>query len=185
MKVIETDIDGVLIIEPAIFEDPRGYFMETYQRHRYAEAGIDMEFVQDNVSFSKKSTLRGLHYQFPNVQAKLVQVIKGEAFDVAVDIRKGSPSFGKWTSVILSDKNNRQLFIPMGFAHGFCVLSDTALLSYKCSNLYAPNEEEGILWSDPDLGIDWPVEKPVLSEKDGQYLHLKDISFDRLPDYRE
>jgi len=185
MKVIETDIEGVLIIEPAVFEDPRGYFMETYQRHRYAEAGIDMEFVQDNVSFSKKGALRGLHYQYPQKQAKLVQVMQGIVFDVAVDIRKGSPSFGKWTSVILSDKNNRQLFIPTGFAHGFYVLSDIALLSYKCSKLYAPNGEGGILWSDPDLGIDWPVEKPILSEKDSKYFCLKDISLDQLPVYGE
>ena len=141
--------------------------------------------MQDNLSFSAKSVLRGLHYQFPRAQAKLVQVIKGEVFDVMVDIRKGSPTFGKWLRVDLSDKNMRQIYIPEGFAHGFCVLSDTAFLSYKCSDLYAPDSDGGILWSDPDLGIGWPVNHPLLSEKDSQYPCLKDISLDRLPVYGE
>jgi len=185
MKVLQTALEGVLIIEPDVFGDERGYFMETFHRKRYKKEGVDIEFVQDNLSFSSKGIIRGLHYQFPEAQAKLVQVIKGEVFDVTVDIRRGSPTFGQWVSVILSDENKQQIYIPEGFAHGFCVLSDTAFLTYKCSDFYAPDSEGGILWSDPDLGIDWPVEEPVLSEKDGQYLCLKDISLDRLPVYGE
>lgn len=185
MKVLPTALEGILIIEPDVFGDERGYFMETFHRKRYQQEGVDTEFVQDNLSFSAKGVLRGLHYQFPRAQAKLVQVIKGEVSDVMVDIRKGSPTFGKWLRVDLSDKNMRQIYIPEGFAHGFCVLSDTAFLSYKCSDLYAPDSEGGILWSDPDLGIGWPVNHPLLSEKDSQYPCLKDISLDRLPVYGE
>jgi dTDP-4-dehydrorhamnose 3,5-epimerase len=185
MKVVQTALEDVLFIEPDVFGDERGYFVETFHRKRYKQEGVDTEFVQDNLSFSSKGIIRGLHYQFPQAQAKLVQVIKGEVFDVTVDIRRGSPTFGKWISVAISDENKRQIYIPEGFAHGFCVLSDTAFLSYKCSDLYAPESEGGILWSDPDLGIDWPVKQPVLSEKDRQYLCLKDILLDRLPVYGE
>ena len=183
MKILETPVKGVLIIELDVFGDQRGFFIETYHQKRYQAEGIDSKFVQDNFSFSKAGALRGLHYQFPNAQAKLMQVIKGEVFDVAVDIRHGSPSFAQWTSVTLSDSNQRQLFIPEGFAHGFCVLSDSAVLIYKCSDFYSPENERGILWSDPDLDIRWPVQKPLLSEKDCQYRCLKDIPLDQLPVY--
>jgi dTDP-4-dehydrorhamnose 3,5-epimerase len=185
MKVLQTALEGVLIIEPDVFRDERGYFIETFHRKRYQQGGVDAEFVQDNLSFSSKGIIRGLHYQFPQAQAKLVQVIKGEVFDVTVDIRRGSPTFGKWISVVISDEDKRQIYIPEGFAHGFCVLSDTAFIEYKCSDFYAPESEGGILWSDPDLGIDWPVKQPVLSDKDSNYLCLKDISLNRLPVYGE
>jgi len=182
VNVLTTPLEGVLIVEPDAFEDHRGYFMETFQERRYREYGIDVWFVQDNVSFSIRGTLRGLHYQEPQQQAKLVQVVQGEIFDVAVDIRRGSPLFGRWTSVQLSDENRCQLFVPGGFAHGFLVLSDTAHVHYKCSNFYSPESEGGVLWSDPDLAISWPVEKPLLSEKDKSYPCLKDIPDERLPD---
>jgi len=181
MRVLETGLPGVLIFEPAVFEDQRGYFMEMYHREKYDEAGIDCSFVQDNLSYSTHGTLRGLHYQYPDGQAKLVQVITGEVFDVAVDIRRGSPAFGQWMGEYLSDKNKRQLFIPEGFAHGFCVLSDTAIFLYKCSNFYAPGSEGGVLCSDPDLAIDWPVKDPLLSDKDSKYPCLKDIPEENLP----
>lgn len=181
MNIIETNLPGTLVIEPGVFPDPRGYFLETYNQKRYQEHGINNEFVQDNLSYSINSTLRGLHYQYPHSQAKLVQVVVGEVFDVAVDIRKGSPSFGKWSGIRLSAENKKQFFIPKGFAHGFCVLSDHAIFSYKCDNFYAPDCEQGILWSDPFLGIDWPVNEPVISEKDKNYPLLKDIPEDNLP----
>ena len=181
MKIIKTDIPDVLIIEPDILPDDRGFFCETYHRSRYTQSGIDVEFVQDNLSYSVKGTLRGLHYQHPHSQAKLVQVLSGEIFDVAVDIRSGSPSFGKWVGIYLSSENRNQLYIPPGFAHGFCVLSDTALFAYKCSDFYAPDCEGGILWSDPDLAIDWPIKESLLSEKDGKFPCLKDVSSEYLP----
>jgi dTDP-4-dehydrorhamnose 3,5-epimerase len=173
----------VLIIEPDVLDDQRGYFFETYQRQRYANAGINADFVQDNLSFSIKGTLRGLHYQHPHGQAKLVQVIQGEVFDVAVDIRRKSPTFGRWIGQHLSDENKKQIFIPEGFAHGFCVLSETALFHYKCSDFYAPDCEGGIVWSDPDVGIDWPIDSPLVSEKDSKFSCLKDLSEDKLPFY--
>ena len=181
MKVIRTPLAGVLEIEPRIFNDSRGYFLESYQRVRFTGAGIEVNFVQDNLSFSRKNTLRGLHYQNPRGQAKLVQVFQGEVFDVAVDIRPGSQSFGQWYGTRLSFENKHQLFIPAGFAHGYCVLSETALFYYKCSDYYAPECEAGVLWSDPDLGIDWPMKQPLLSEKDADYPRLKDVPPDRLP----
>ena len=184
MNVIPTDLADVLIIEPDVFEDARGFFMETFRRSRYAEAGIPAEFVQDNVSFSVKGTLRGLHYQHPHPQAKLVQVLRGAIFDVAVDIRRGSPTFGRWTGVRLSHDNKRQLFIPEGFAHGFCVLSDTALFMYKCGDYYAPEAEGGVRWNDPDLDIGWPGEAPILSNKDLCYPMLRDIPANELPSWR-
>jgi dTDP-4-dehydrorhamnose 3,5-epimerase len=185
MKVISTLLQGVLLIEPTVFEDKRGYFMETYQKKTYREVGIDSDFVQDNLSFSVRGTLRGLHYQLPYAQAKLVQVITGEIFDVTVDIRRDSPTFGRWTGVRLSDKDKRQIYIPEGFAHGFCVLSETAIFTYKCSDFYSPDSERGVLWSDPDIGVDWPVENPVLSEKDRNYDYLKDIPPEYLPTYEK
>jgi len=181
MKVTESSLPGVLIIEPRIFPDGRGFFFETFNRERYGQHGISNEFVQDNLSYSIKDTLRGLHYQLPHSQAKLVQVLSGEAFDVAVDIRTSSPTFGKWTGVLLSSENKKQLFIPKGFAHGFCVMSGTVLFSYKCDDFYAPDCEKGILWSDPDIGIDWPTTTPLLSEKDRKYSCLKDIAKTSLP----
>jgi len=184
MKVTKTTLDGVLIVEPQVFDDTRGYFMETYQNARYADAGIDVNFVQDNLSFSRKNTLRGLHYQSPRGQAKLVQVIQGEVFDVAVDIRRESPSFGKWFGTRLSAENRIQLFIPAGFAHGYCVLSDTALFHYKCSDYYAPKCEGGVLWCDPDLGIAWPLKRPILSAKDAAYPQLRGVPINRLPGYK-
>ena len=166
MKIITTSIEGVLIIEPEVFEDSRGFFMEIYHRDRYMTSGINRVFVQDNLSYSVQGTLRGLHYQIGTPQAKLVQVITGEVFDVTVDIRADSPTFGKGTGFHISDQNRRQLFIPEGFAHGFCVISEVAYFLYKCSDFFAPDDEGGILWSDPDIGIDWPVEHPIISEKD-------------------
>jgi dTDP-4-dehydrorhamnose 3,5-epimerase len=184
MKLTETELEGVLIIEPSVYEDARGFFLETYHQNRYRELGIQSDFVQDNMSFSKKGTLRGLHFQHPHDQAKLVQVAKGTVFDVVVDIRRGSPFFGKWIGAYLSDEKNQQVFIPEGFAHGFCVISEYAVFIYKCSDFYAHECERGILWSDPDLDIKWPVENALVSEKDLKLPRLKDLATDRLPVYR-
>jgi len=181
MNIVTTSIEGILIIEPEVFKDSRGFFMETYNRNRYMKAGIDTVFVQDNLSYSVKGTVRGLHFQVRNPQAKLVQIISGEIFDVVVDIRQGSATFGKWTGFHLSDRNKRQLFVPQGFAHGFCVLSETAHFLYKCSDFYAPDDEGGIIWSDPAIGIDWPVKDPIISEKDKQYPYLYDLTEEQLP----
>ena len=183
MKVISTDLDGVIILEPDVYGDQRGFFLESYHHQRYIEVGIDDTFVQDNVSFSTRNTLRGLHYQYPSGQAKLVQVLKGEIFDVAVDIRYGSPTFGCWTGAALSSENHRQMFVPNGFAHGFCVLSENALFHYKCSDYYAPQNEGGICWDDPELGIDWPVISPSLSDRDHNFQKLGDINPRELPIY--
>jgi dTDP-4-dehydrorhamnose 3,5-epimerase len=183
MKVLPTELDGVLVIEPTIFGDQRGFFLESFQKQRYRDAGIDIEFVQDNISFSVRHTLRGLHYQYPHGQAKLVQVLQGEIYDVAVDIRQGSPTFGRWTGVVLSEENRRQFFLPEGFAHGFCVMSATALFMYKCSAYYAPEEEGGICWDDPDLGIPWPVQTPILSQRDSTFSALSGVASHRLPVY--
>lgn len=183
MKIIPTRLEEVLLIEPQVFGDRRGYFLETYQRERYAAAGVEATFVQDNISFSQGNILRGLHFQNPQGQPKLVQVLEGEIFDVAVDVRRGSPTFAQWVGVTLSAAEPRQLYIPKGFAHGFCVLSATALFMYKCGDYYAPSCENGICWDDPDLGIQWPVQHPVLSEKDQGFTRLKDIPPERLPAY--
>jgi len=183
MKLLPTAIPEVIEIEPDIYPDRRGFMMETYQKKRYENSGILTSFVQDNLSYSVQGTLRGLHYQHPHSQAKLVQVLKGEIFDAVVDIRRGSPSFGRWVGVQLSEKDKHQLFIPEGFAHSFCVLSETALVHYKCSDLYAPECEGGILWSDPALNIHWPLKNPVISEKDSRYGLLRDIPIERLPVY--
>lgn len=185
MDVLTTTIDGVLVIAPKVFEDPRGFFMETFHRRRYEEAGITEGFCQDNLSFSCKNTLRGLHYQFPHEQAKLVQVLQGEILDVAVDIRRGSPTFWHSVTATLSDRNRHQMFIPKGFAHGFCVLSETALFIYKCSDFYAPDCDRGVLWSDPSIGIKWPIWEPLLSAKDERLPLLKDIPQEQLPEYKE
>jgi dTDP-4-dehydrorhamnose 3,5-epimerase len=183
MNVIETDLAGVLLIEPDVFHDERGHFLEVFHAERYAEAGIRGPFLQDNASFSTRGVLRGLHFQNPLPQAKLVWVAEGEVLDVAVDIRQGSPGFGKWTAARLSGDNHRQLYIPEGFAHGFCVISATARLVYKCSDIYDPSAETVVLWSDPDLAIDWPIEMPRLSPKDAAAPRLRDIDPARLPRY--
>jgi dTDP-4-dehydrorhamnose 3,5-epimerase len=183
MNVINTDLSGVVIIEPRVFPDDRGFFVETWQQARYQECGLPGQFVQDNLSASTRGTLRGLHFQHPSDQAKLVYVLQGEVFDVAVDIRNGSPTFGKWISVVLSGENNRQLYIPEGFAHGFCVTSEHALVAYKCTDFYNPTADNGVLWNDPDLGIDWPTRTPILSPKDSARLPLKAILAQRLPKY--
>ena len=174
MNIITTALEGVIIIEPEIFTDNRGFFMETYNQDRYKKS-INRVFVQDNLSYSVKGILRGLHFQIKRPQAKLVQVVTGEIFDVAVDIRSGSSTFGKWTGVYLSGKNKRQMFIPEVFAHGFCVISEAAHFLYKCSDFYFQHDEGGIIWSDPDIGIDWPVKDPIISEKDKQLPRLSDI----------
>ncbi len=174
MQVSKTPIDGLLIVEPKKFADPRGVFYEVYSKSRYEQYGIP-SFVQDNHSVSKNGVLRGLHYQTNPGQGKLVRVTRGEVFDVAVDIRKQSPTYGKWWGLSLSETNNLQLYIPIGFAHGFCVLSESAEVLYKCSDYYSPGNERGILWSDPDLAIDWPVKEPILSEKDAVYPRFKDL----------
>lgn len=184
MRIIETRLPGVLIFEPKVFPDGRGCFLETWSLKRYEEAGIKESFVQDNVSYSQKGILRGLHFQYPQSQGKLVQVLSGEVFDVAVDIRAGSPTFSQWVSTILSEANHRQMYVPAGFAHGFCVLSKTATFSYKCTDYYNSSTEGGIIWNDPAIGIDWPVKEPILSDKDRQYPHLKDIPIEKLPQYK-
>jgi dTDP-4-dehydrorhamnose 3,5-epimerase len=183
MKLLPTELEEVVVIEPRVFQDSRGFFMETFHRERYEALGLRADFCQDNLSFSSNNTLRGLHYQFPHAQAKLVQVLQGEIFDVTVDIRRGSPTFGRAAGVILSESNRHQLFIPKGFAHGFCVLSATALFAYKCSDFYAPDCDRGVHWSDPDLGIAWPVADPLLSAKDQGLPLLKDIPPEQLPVY--
>ena len=175
MKVYTTPISGVLVIEPTVFEDTRGFFFESYNYKRYVDHGIDATFVQDNHSRSVKNTLRGLHYQVNPGQGKLVRVVVGEVFDVAVDIRFGSPTFGQWFGTFLSAENKKQMYIPVGFAHGFCVTSDVAEFEYKCTDYYSPKDERGILWNDPDLAIDWPVKEPILSEKDKKNIRFKKI----------
>ena len=182
MKVIETDLPGVLIIEPKVFPDARGFFVETYQKERYQAMGISPEFVQDNLSFSTKGVLRGVHSQNPHPQGKLVQVLQGAVWDVAVDIRRHSPHFGRWTAVTLTGDAKNQFYIPAGFAHGFCVLSDTALFAYKCTDFYFPGNEVGFRWDDPEVGIRWPVADPVLSPKDAALPRLRDVPADRLPE---
>jgi dTDP-4-dehydrorhamnose 3,5-epimerase len=183
MKVIATRIPEVLLIEPRVFGDDRGFFMETYNAARYAAAGIPGTFVQDNVSLSRHGILRGLHLQHPHAQGKLVYVLEGEVFDVAVDVRVGSPTFGQWVGEILSADNRRQLWVPEGFAHGFCVTSERALFTYKCTDLYHAETELAVRWDDPDLGIDWPVREVQLSEKDARARALADIDSAALPRY--
>ncbi len=182
MKCTASDIlPEILIIESPVYGDNRGHFLETYQAKRYAEQGLPQAFVQDNLSFSRKGVIRGLHYQLGNPQGKLVWVAQGEVFDVAVDIRRGSPSFGKWVSMTLSSEQYSQVYIPQGFAHGFCVTSDTATLLYKCTDYYSPRQERGIRWDDPSLAIPWPTENPILSKKDLAYFSLGDTEPKELP----
>lgn len=181
MNVTETKLQGVFIIEPKVFGDNRGFFMETWNKEKYEEAGLSYNFVQDNLSFSTKGVLRGLHFQRLNPQGKLVYVLQGEVFDVAVDIRVGSPTFGQWEGITLSSENKRQFYIPVGFAHGFCVLSETALFAYKCTDKYNSQAEYGISWNDPDVGIKWPIENPILSPKDEILMKIRDIDSKMLP----
>jgi len=183
MNVVETGLPGVLIVEPKVFGDERGFFMETWREDRYEEAGLPRRFVQDNLSFSQHGVLRGLHFQNPDQQGKLVYVLGGEVYDVAVDIRVGSPTFGEWTAVTLSSENKRQLYIPEGFAHGFLVTSDAALFAYKCTAKYNARAESSVLWNDPEIGIQWPTDAPVLSEKDRAAPPLGEMPAERMPRY--
>ena len=183
-KAALLEIPGLVLIAPKMFGDARGFFLETYHQARYAELGINASFEQDNLSFSAKGVLRGLHFQAPQAQAKLVSVVAGEVFDVAVDVRRGSPTFGRWAGVHLTGENRWQFFVPKGFAHGFCVLSDTAYFSYKCDGYYAPAHEQSVYWADPDLAIDWPVTSPSLSAKDRAGVRLKDFPIDKLPAFK-
>ncbi len=182
MKTTPTELPGVLLIEPRVFTDARGFVFESYNADRYAEAGVPAAFVQDNHSCSTRGTIRGLHYQFRRPQAKLLRVIRGSVFDVAVDIRRGSPAFGRWVGVELSAENKHQIYIPAGLAHGFCVTSDVAEVEYKCTDFYAADDQHGVLWSDPTINIPWPVQTPVLSERDREYPPLT-LSRDDLPLY--
>lgn len=183
MQVQQTSLPGVMLIEPAVFGDARGFFFESWHAERYAQAGVAHAFVQDNISRSQRGILRGLHLQNPFAQGKLVYVLEGEVFDVAVDTRLGSPTFGKWTGHVLSSENKRQLYIPPGFAHGFCVTSEAALFAYKCTELYHPETEISVAWNDPALGIDWPIHSPALSAKDQKAVPLAEIPKERLPRY--
>jgi dTDP-4-dehydrorhamnose 3,5-epimerase len=177
MNIIQTSLRDCVIIEPKVFGDERGFFLETFQARRYADiAGIDLPFVQDNHSRSSKGVLRGLHFQKTKPQGKLVRVVSGEVYDVAVDIREGSETFGRWHGVILSAQNKRQFWVPPGFAHGFVVLSEIADFEYKCTDYYDPSDEGSISWKDPDLNIDWPIENPVVSDKDAAAKKLADIN---------
>lgn len=181
MKIAETSLPGCVIIEPAVFGDDRGFFFETWNAERYGERGLPTKFVQSNVSSSSRGVLRGLHYQWPKPQGKLVSVLEGEVYDVAVDIRCGSPHFGQWAAVILSAENKRQFWIPEGFAHGFAVLSERAIFSYLCTAQYDKAADAGVRWDDPAIGIDWPVSEPLLSGKDAIAPLLADVSPERLP----
>lgn len=183
MKVLETRLPGCVVIEPRVFGDARGFFMESWNHERYAASGIGPDFVQSNLSRSARGVLRGLHYQWPNPQGKLVSVLEGEVYDVAVDIRRGSPTFGQWTGVVLSAENKRQFWIPEGFAHGFVVTSEAALFTYLCTAPYDASADAGIAWNDPDIGIDWPVTEPALSGKDASAPLLRDVNEPRLPTF--
>lgn len=183
MQIVETPLPGVLLVKPDVFADARGFFVETYSSERYAQVGIRGPFVQDNMSRSRRGIVRGLHLQHPRGQGKLVWVVDGAVLDVALDVRVGSPTFGRHVAYELSAENGRQMWIPPGFAHGFCVTSDSALLVYKCTDHYRPECEIGIAWNDPDLGIAWPVPEPVLSAKDRSNPRLRDVDPARLPRY--
>lgn len=183
LKLINTSIPDVILIEPNVYNDSRGFFLETFHHRKYADVGIDQLFVQDNYSHSKQGIIRGLHYQLIHPQGKLIFVMKGEIFDVAVDIRQGSPSFGQWFGTSLSAENKRQMYVPQGFAHGFCVLSESADVMYKCTDSYDAKDEHGIFWSDETIAIGWPVKTPILSDKDNGFQKLTEISENDLPVY--
>lgn len=180
MNIRTCDLAGLLIIEPKVFGDSRGFFLESWNRRHYQAAGINADFVQDNLSFSRRGTLRGLHFQNPTPQGKLLQVLDGEVFDVAVDLRHSSATFGQWHGLVLSSKNKLQFYVPSGFAHGFLVLSETALFQYKCTDFYSPQDELSVQWNDPDLAISWPLSTPVLSDKDARAPRLRDLPRERL-----
>ena len=183
MKRVDTNLKEAVILEPAVFGDTRGYFYESYNSEKYAALGIHARFVQSNVSRSARGVLRGLHYQWPNPQGKLVSVLEGEVYDVAVDIRRGSPTFGQWASVMLTADNKRHFWIPEGFAHGFCVLSEFATFTYQCTALYDAKADASIRWDDAAIGIDWPISGPLLSDKDAKAPFLAEVAADRLPDF--
>lgn len=185
MKITPTDLPEILLIEPDVHRDARGFFLETWHAEKYAAAGLDEPFVQDNHSLSQRNTLRGLHYQLARPQGKLIRVSAGEIYDVAVDIRRGSPTFGRYVGVHLSASNFRQLWIPEGFAHGFCVISETAEMQYKCTDLYDPTSAFAIAWNDPEIGIPWPTETPILSDSDRSATRLRDFTAQDLPVYSE
>ena len=190
MRITKTHLPGVIVFEPKVFGDSRGFFLETYREDVLIEAGINAKFVQDNHSRSTKGVLRGLHYQMTQTQGKLVRVVSGEVFDVAVDVRKGSPTFGQWYGALLDGQSMRMMYVPPGYAHGFVVLSDTADFLYKCTEYYHPQSEQGIAWNDPDIGIDWALDNVTtselaLSEKDKLNPMLKDQTADRLPSYED
>ena len=181
----QTTLPGVILCQMQEFADSRGHFLESYHSEKYQKGAIGETFVQDNYSHSKRGVLRGLHYQVNQPQGKLVHVLRGEIFDVAVDIRKNSPHFGKWYGTNLSGENRRQIYVPEGFAHGFCTLSAEADVVYKCTDLYSPENERSLIWNDPDVNISWPIEKPSLSEKDAAGLKLADLKDNDLPDYKK
>ncbi len=183
MKIIETSLPDVVVLEPKVFGDQRGFFMETYHAQRYKELGIEQTFVQDNHSRSRRGVLRGLHYQLVQPQGKLVSVVRGEVLDIALDIRKSSPTFGQWCAVTLNDINHRQMYVPPGFAHGFVVISETVDFVYKCTDYYHPQSERGIMWNDPELNIDWsiPLDEILLSEKDKNHPPLSKVAEEDLP----
>ncbi len=180
MEIIQTSIPEIIVFVPPVFTDSRGYFLETYQQQKYAAAGIPKPFVQDNQSYSTKNVLRGLHFQLRHPQGKLVRVTQGIVFDVAVDIRRNSPTFGKWHGEILSAENKKQMYVPENFAHGFCVLSDSAEFLYKCTDFYVPGDEAGLIWNDPQIMVEWPIDAPILSSKDAVLPKMVDI-LDLLP----
>lgn len=183
MKVTQIKLEGALVFEPQLFGDERGFFMETWNYERYKKAGLDVKFIQSNLSKSSKGVLRGLHFQNPNPQGKLVQIIFGEVFDVAVDIRRGSATFGQWHGEYLSADNHKQFYIPEGFAHGFCVLSESAIFSYMCTNVYDAKSDYSLLWNDPQINIQWPISNPSLSEKDKNAMTLNTIDQNELPTF--
>ena len=175
MRITEFELKGLLLLQPEVFRDERGFFMETWNARKYGQLGLPATFVQDNLSRSSRGTLRGLHYQKPHSQGKLVSLLKGKVWDVSVDLRLDSPTFGKWAGITLDSDSGSQLYIPPGFAHGFCTLSEEALFFYKCTDFYSPDEERGIAWNDPQLNINWPVSDPLLSSKDRGYPNLGEV----------
>lgn len=185
MKAVATSLPGALIIEPRVFGDSRGFFYESYHEAKFQQLGIEARFVQTNVSRSSRGVLRGLHYQWPQPQGKLVSVLEGEVYDVAVDIRRGSPTFGQWTGVMLTADNHRHFWIPEGYAHGFCVLSESAVFTYQCTALYEQTADRAIRWNDAAIGVDWPLSEPLLSDKDAKAPLLADIAPDQLPAWVE
>lgn len=183
MKFTELEIPGLILVEPDVWSDDRGFFLETFHGPKYAGGGIGKPFVQDNHSHSRQGVLRGLHYQRNHPQGKLVYAVRGEIFDVAVDLRRGSPAFGRHVSVVLSEANRRQLYVPEGCAHGFCVLSERADVLYKCTEIYVPADDQGIIWNDPTFAVPWPVRQPLLSPKDALLPRFADLPADILPVY--